>query len=418
MLCFVVQVAVVSNYWKKRSNDASIGLEVGPPSLDEIDDAIDAAAFYLRSQLQADGRFTYRVSTDDGVFVTPRYNILRHAGAIFALGTYHEAFSSQEVEMAILRAGDYLRTAVAPVPGHDELLAVWSKQEIENASAPDQAKLGGTGLGLVALLTVEQCRPGTTDIETLRKLGNFLLYMQKEDGSFYSKFVPGESELDDWVSLYYPGEAALGLTMLYETDPDNKWLGGARKALEHLAQSRRGQEIVPADHWALLATERLFQFLDPRSDGPLCERLNDHAAQVCQSIVQSQVTDRLDRLRVGSFDEEGRTAPCATRMEGLLAALSHLPSRHSALRRQIKQSCDLGIGFLLRAQVRQAHHTGGFPRSILGHPDYASYVVGESNPRWTEIRIDYVQHALSALLQYREHLAGQTVGEMPTLSQR
>ena len=124
----------------------------------------------------------------------------------------------------------------------------------------DQLKLGGTGLGLVALLSMEKINPGTTDIETLRKLGEFILFLQKDDGSFYSKYVPSTVGKDDrWTSLYYPGEAALGLVMLYEYDPQPQWINHAVNVLTYLANLRKNDKKVPPDHWALLATVKILE---------------------------------------------------------------------------------------------------------------------------------------------------------------
>jgi len=59
-----------------------------------------------------------------------------------------------------------------------------------------------------------------TPMGYLPKLGNFLLFRQKTDGSFYSKYLPEKGGRDDcWRFLYYPAEAALGLLMLYTKDP-------------------------------------------------------------------------------------------------------------------------------------------------------------------------------------------------------
>ncbi|MBN2133264.1 MAG: hypothetical protein JW741_27440, partial [Sedimentisphaerales bacterium] len=61
----------------------------------------------------------------------------------------------------------------------------------------------------------------------------------------------------------------------------------------------------------------------------------------------------------------------------------------------------LGIRFLLAAQVPSGKFAGAFPRGTHllppGHPAYSR----AANDRVTEIRIDYVQHALSALIQYK-----------------
>jgi len=374
------------------------------PKIHQIETAMDLAADYLCSQIKKEGQFVYRINLNNKVRVKPRYNILRHAGTIYALGTYNEVYPSQIAEEVILQAGDFLRQQIEPVPDHLGCSAIWSHRKIHHRNRAKAAKLGGTGLGLVALLTEERLRPGATDPKILCELGNFLLLMQQPDGGFYSKYVPSKGGFDDWVSLYYPGEAALGLVMLYEHDPNPKWLASASGAMEFLARTREGDKEVPADHWALLATSRLLSHIDNQVQRELHERLIGHTIQICNSILRSQQPLLNDPIRAGSFDDQGRTTPCATRMEGLQAALSYLPVEQAFLRKRIKESCDLGINFLLRAQIVQGYAMGGFPRSIFGNPPFADQVASKKDRRWPEIRIDYVQHALSALLQYRERL--------------
>jgi len=92
---------------------------------------------------------------------------------------------------AIERAGKYLRDkAIEPVSGNQEMLAVWSKPQVNNSGKPLQAKLGGAGLGLVALLSIEKFHPGFTPLSDLRKLGRFIIYMQKDDGMSYNIIFP------------------------------------------------------------------------------------------------------------------------------------------------------------------------------------------------------------------------------------
>ena len=78
-----------------------------------------------------------------------------------------------------------------------------------------QAKLGGAGLGLIALAELDKIQPRFTPIADLRRLGRFIVFMLKSDGRLYSTFVPAAAgRQDHWQSQYYPGEAALGLLLL------------------------------------------------------------------------------------------------------------------------------------------------------------------------------------------------------------
>jgi len=86
----------------------------------------------------------------------------------------------------------------------------------------------------------------------------------------------------------------------------------------------------------------------------------------------------------GAFDIEGRTAPAATRLEALLAALDFLPKNSGDLRDAICSAVGRTAKFLLRAQIVSGPYAGDMPGAVAG------------TQRASEIRIDYVQHALCA----------------------
>jgi len=354
--------------------------------------SIHRAAAYLVRACGEDGRFVYEAHLDPSVTVEPKYNILRHAGAIYALGMYHQDHPGAATRAAMLRAGEFLRReAIAPVPGKDDLLAVWSDPRFNHTGAPRQAKLGATGLGLVALLSIERVEPGFTSRDDLRRLGRFVLWMQKEDGSFYSKYFPGGAGRDDsWTSLYYPGEAALGLLMLHEHDPSPKWQQAAAGAIAYLARMRRARREVEADHWALLATATLLDLDDKHQIGIDREAAVAHAVQVCRSILDARPRYALSPATAGCLTHDGRTCPTATRVEGLVAALAFLPPEQAALRDRIASAATEAAAFLRRVQIQQPPYSGGIPAAAGG---------SRAGSRAGEIRVDYVQHALSAMIQ-------------------
>ena len=371
----------------------------------ELRKAISLSAHYLIRVCDEEGKFVYRINLNPEVIPKPQYNILRHAGTIYALAMYEQRYPNEDTRRALDRAVSYLREkTLVPIPKREDLLAVWSLPTISLTRQLPQAKLGGTGLGLVAFLSMEKVRPGMTSIDELRKMGNFLLFMQKENGSFYSKYTPLAGGRDDrWTSLYYPGEAALGLLMLYEKDPSPKWLQAAANSIAHLARMRSGKSNVEADHWALLATIKLMPVYDCLDHPPLPKKaIFQHAIQICESILAEKTTYSPHATEYGCLTDDGRTCPTATRLEGLLAALTFLPAENRSLRERITSAVTEGISFILRSQVSSGKHAGGIPRAIrplpLKHPRSAK----SFNERATEVRIDYVQHALSAMIQYEQ----------------
>jgi hypothetical protein len=243
-------------------------------------------------------------------------------------------------------------------------------------------------LGLVALAAVREVDPQSVPLEELQALGRFALFLQRDDGSFVHKYQVESGPVPNWQSLYYPGEAALGFIALYEADHSREWLRAAGKALSYLAKSRAGLTTVPADHWALIATAKLLPYCVEGGCLASREELVRHAVQVCESILRDQFRGSAAVGLDGAFDASGRTAPAATRLEGLLAAFEFLPK--GELKNQIESSTKRGIAFLLRAQVASGSELGGMPGAVMNR------VLDSS-----EIRIDYVQHALSAWIRYR-----------------
>ncbi len=371
-----------------------------PSQIDDIRMAINRSANYLMKNTKADGTFEYRINMNPAINVKEKYNILRHAGAMYAMSKCYQLHPDDNMRAAVKRAGKYIRSeAIGTLPGKENMLAVLSTPRDSQGEEPLQAKLGGTGLGLVALLNLENISPGSTPLADLRKLGQFLVYMQREDGSFSSKYIPSEGGVsDDWQSLYYPGEAILGLLMLYEKDSSAIWLDSASKALAYLARSRKNKTDAPADHWALLATEKLLSLRNKDKLAVPGELLIDHAAQICDTILKRQISDPEHPEYHGGFSMDGRTTPAATCLEGLMAAGSFLPQDHD-MRKRIDSAVHQGIAFLLNAQIKEGPFAGAFPRAV-GRLNPNTPEAKEFNSRATEVRIDYVQHALSAMIQY------------------
>lgn len=379
---------------------AADATQAEPVDARQLDQAITAAVEYMIGACLDDGRFVYLAHLDPQQPLEPGYNILRHCGAIYALGMAGQREPNDETVATIRSSQRFVvDQCLRPVPGQSDMLAVWSDPAI-TGEEPLTAKLGGSGLGLAALLALGADEsPATGD--QLRGLGRFITFMQESDGQFVSRYVPSAGGKDrSWHSLYYPGEAALGLLMLYEADPDPAWVQAAADALARLARSRRGDRTPPADHWALLATQMLLPVLD-RCERPVSrELLVEHAAAICTAMLIAKRQNAKFTPVPGCFTADGRVTPTATRLEGLLAALTFLPEEHADLKRRIEDEAAHSVAFLLQAQIGDGPCRGAFPGAIQQLPESHPMASESFNRRAGEIRIDYVQHALSALIQF------------------
>ena len=76
--------------------------------IDVVQGAIDQAAQYLINSIQDNGMFRYRINTNADVKIRPKYDILHHAGCMYALSMYHQRQPSETTHAAIKRLGRYL----------------------------------------------------------------------------------------------------------------------------------------------------------------------------------------------------------------------------------------------------------------------------------------------------------------------
>jgi hypothetical protein len=357
-----------------------------------LERGVALSARYLESACGGNGKFAYRLDPNSGQ-LSSSYNVVRHAGAIYALGMLNHSHPDRAAVDAMRRASLFMRANYIGPEARSDALVVWSRP----LPAASNADLGATGLGLVALASLDQIQPDAIPSTDLEGLGRFILFLQRGDGSFVSKYREDIGAVTDWDSLYYPGEAALGLISLFEVDHDPQWLDGAGRSLSFLARSRAGVPEVPPDHWALIATARFLPYCRQEACPVSRAELIDHAARVADRFLRDQVRNPADARLDGAFDAAGRTTPTAIRLEGLLAALEFLPDDATGRRAKIKAAVERGVAFLLRAQIKSGPYAGGMPGAVLSRSD----------PRASDIRIDYVQHALSAWLRYQEMFPAQ-----------
>ncbi len=353
---------------------------VEAPDVRTLVESAALAGTYLARAVGADGRFvySYRPKTDEA---GAGYNIVRHAGSIWSMLELHRVTGDEALLEAATRALACLEGAVRPGK---------TRAGAEPCIVEDGlTKLGGNALAALAL--VEHCRAtgDATRLPLVRGLGRWILAAQDSSGRFaVHKRSHPRSEIVPFESEYYPGEALLALLRIAALDADPAWLDAAEAGARWLIEVRDAAVPDAAlihDHWLLIALDELHA---QRPD-PLLAR---HALRIARVIVRAQRRFSPHRDQVGSFGQPPRSTPTATRMEGLCAALSlarRIGARDDAA--QIRAALGRGVAFLLGLQFRpeSALHLrererclGGFKRSLT---------------HW-EIRIDYVQHAISALL--------------------
>jgi hypothetical protein len=348
--------------------------------------AADQGGRYLVRHQQSDGKFNYSYEPKRDE-VTKGYNLLRHAGTCYALVELYQATGDPEFRDAADRGLDYLLTHSRGPKTADR------EADFEAIVSPgDEAKLGGAALAILAIVQDLKATGVDDRLDRARRLARFLLFQQDADGHFRSKYFYGAPDPKPFESIYYPGEAILALLRLYRVDPQDAWLAAARAGADWLIDVRdagKPTSALPHDHWLLMGLDELQQLTGDH-------RYAAHAARIAEAIIAAQRTTSPHPDWIGSFYDPPRSTPTATRAEGLVAA-TRIARRTGGNDAPYLEALDRMAAFQLRCQI--THESGLY----LPRPDLARGGFRRSLTNW-EVRIDYVQHNVSALLGLRSLL--------------
>jgi len=169
---------------------------------------------------------------------------------------------------------------------------------------------------------------------------------------------------------------------------------------------------MPADHWSLIASAKILGY--DGVDNEIKQRILSHAEKVVRSILSLQIKQSRYESLIGGFSLKGEITPTSTKVEGLNAIYPFISDRE--MMRQTKSCMDLAIDFILRTQIREAPFQGAWSRAMTRYdiaPDKMANQIDmaegfidskrrEHNEVAGVIRIDYVQHSLSALIGYQQ----------------
>jgi len=237
------------------------------------------SADWVYDNMSEDGRFLYYY---DGVkdsiidHTHPKrteknnyYNILRHSGGIITLLRMYELTKNDKYILAAEKASDFL-TKHLRQHTHKNKKAYY-------VYFNTKAKLGGTGIALVALVRYYQATGDTKYNEYVLGMAQHLLSRVAEDGEMIGYYIhpafnsgnpilsPTADEKKQLFSFYYPGEALLGLACFeHEMDLTPEYReevrDAAKRALDFLINIRPVKyadlfKSLPSDGWLMQAIE-------------------------------------------------------------------------------------------------------------------------------------------------------------------
>lgn len=341
-----------------------------------------SAADYLERSINADGSFVYRRHAISGREVGRKYNVLRHAGSVFALLQCAAMDNGLPTSAALLRALQFQSGLLNEVE-------VSGKRYTALVSG-DAVKLGGVALCLVSFVAALSLNPRVVDTEVAKRLAEYILSQQDADGKFRSKLHVNNTP-SNFESLYYPGEAILALVFAYRYFRIDRYLKGAILGTQYLTARYNllTDSQLPHDHWFVIAVLALDNFWTDFNTRNIVVRMG--------CLISESAIVHKDR-GIAFWGKDARLCPAATRAEALGAAFEvAIRCRRYENAFLFLKRLEQAVAFCLTHLITPDDTIDGKfdPRAIGG------IVHSLSKPI---IRIDYVQHtvgALNALLRSR-----------------
>lgn len=337
--------------------------------------SVNSGGEYLLRMQEENGKFRYLYNPRKDRFSKKRYNILRHAGTTVALYQLFEATRDARYLDSANRAMDYLAQHIRVIPETNLAYVV---------DHDGKAKLGGAALGLLAYTYKLRLFPPTEqDREYAEKIARFILSMQSEIGEFDSYLaLPGIP--DHGKSLYYPGEAMLALVRYYEIVRDPSLLEAVQKGAAWLIADEMLMEELPPDAWFMQALDAAYAHTKNAAYAA-------HALALADAIIARQYGKDAPPGYEGGFGPGlPRSTPASARTEGLLGAYRLAVATQDTRADTIAAAIRASLRFQLTHQY--ARNTSGFPA-----PEKAEGGI-RASAESPSIRIDYVQHHISAVL--------------------
>ncbi|MCR5812982.1 MAG: CapA family protein [Desulfovibrio sp.] len=207
------------------------------------------ASRYLARQCHEDGRFDY------GCFscfdrAIPTYNTLRHISSIWSMLCAYQAFREKETRQAIVRATDY---CVQHFLRQNNDCSYF--EDVESG----ELKLGSNGCALIMLSLYTELIHKKKYLPLMRSLARGIVSMQQEDGSFVHVLSSHDFSLKERTRIvYYDGEAVFGLLRLYALIHEDWLLAAARRAFDYFIANRHWRNH---DHWLSYAVNEITRVL-------------------------------------------------------------------------------------------------------------------------------------------------------------
>ncbi len=340
-------------------------------------------------------KYIYYPLTDN--YQAAGYSLPRHSGTTFALALLYGKLKGREgvsdaqirkfkegAEIAIKYLGNMVERGRCKDSARDYVCV----------ARGHQTDLGSSALTLVGIMEYQRQTGDTRYRDLARRLANFLVYMQRDDGEFCHRYdVAAHQRKCKDKLLYYSGEAALALAMAYKLLGDERYKKATEKALDYLT----GENYWPLpmkflfgeDHWTCIAAEEAWPALK-----------KDRYAEFCYEFARFQRRHQFDASDHFADYEGGygitpffppHLTPAGSRTEAMVSTYDlsrHRGETSGTIAAQIVRA----FKYIVRHQVRREN------AYLFARPKYTVGAIRKSPIKY-DVRIDYVQHTVAAMVR-------------------
>lgn len=298
-----------------------------------------------------------------------------------------------------------------PLPGPEVALFDCDENMYDRSKGPDWSnKMGAVA---VAILGYTQYKRVGWELsgereKILRGLADFVLYMQREDGSFNHYYVSKTNRYYNTRNSIYPGEILYSLARLYGDTKDERFRTAFKQSMktnldwfkEEMAQrepdgtyiERRRKDLVQFQPWIAMAMEEMHRY-DP-----------DPSYVDASNLVSTWVMD--------TYQYDDTRAFYPDKLGGYMKVLDELPAMHtfvytegtaasyvlarragspSDVVQKLRRGALLAARFILQMQARVGENDYYYPNQKKAK-GAVRYCMNHNKQR-----IDYTYHALSSV---------------------
>jgi len=368
--CKFNTMKIVENNRIKRIDIKSDSKDSFNISKDKVLDSMNLAVKWLKENQNCDGSFKYLYFPYVDEYVLEP-ELLRLAGTAAALALFASLSKNKDYMNIAKRAIEYI------------LKYVKCDKNFAYVLYKEKANLGGVAIVLLSLLAIKEKKYNSL----IKKLGNFLTSMQKEDGSFKINYIPDSYEEAD--QLLYPGEALLALVRLVKQTKNKKYLKNIERAFQFYKKYFERNRYFGFVPWQSQAFAELYEIRRKKEYAKFVFEMNDW-------IINFQYGDNyLVKNYRGGFCTYSQIPgfDTACYLEGIAAAYKVAKSLNDKRRiKRYRKSILIGMNFILQLQYTDKNSKSiKYPKKVIGA--FRENILDKDC-----IRYDFIQHSLIALL--------------------